>query len=820
MLTLMRTLEQEFRQNRRLRMLRATGHCSAVIASPLFDRCKEIQKVLENSKPLDNLEKLMTKYAIPRPSCGLPPYSPKLTLTRLEQIYPRLAPERFYTVQLPENHPSFDQRRAGLILRQHLSNGQIKALFIAGTEQNSPANRHSTTVLIVYHVARQKVIQPPAWGLRIESMHRHALNLRCGDRLVAISGFPLNWRTLELHRFGLLDAEELKGLQFNANLHDLARHLLDEPYRLDRYGSDPKINRAKPLLVLISRKKNVELHGKRGSDGSITHSSKPDKTGTSKDTCDVLYRETVLDASNPDSGLGLQLGFDEDANGVYIVSIFPNSQAAVDGILREGDRITEINYDGIERMDPREALKKIKSICQKTSFVQLKVARPVHDLDDHPVQLLAPEYDISNSTCGLGLSLEGTMEQEEGDLNPVPHHYIVDLTPKGPVERLGILKAEDELLEINDQILYGEDHLKVARILHNINLTGYLICARYQRVDFPITSLEDHPEETKHQAEQTSPRIRQSDVDSIYFSQPVACPVRKRSIGVDEALPNAGKEDGKDQEHVLVEYGSEDNSDVDRNPTPSKVIFARSIHRSDDEGTESSNQLTVLRINQETEASEEIQLTRFPDPGHDPEAEDKTSVDGPLYTPGYSRLPMPARLARLSDEIPQKQQKQHQHRVPIHHRSTASSLNRVEVTAATRSQSMDAIYQPDKNCLRLTLTKSAGEFLGKYIESNRVNFSSLEIDAEDGGPNGIMLLGVIPDSPLDRLRSAGKKTPAWDSRSSLHRYSSSSERQSGYLPPKTGDWIAAVAGYTFRNRPNFKARRLLRRLVVSAGMVE
>lgn len=34
-------------------------------------------------------------------------------------------------------------------------------------------------------------------------------------------------------------------------------------------------------------------------------------------------------------------------------------------------------------MDPREVLKKIKSVCQKATSLHLKVARPVHDFDDH-----------------------------------------------------------------------------------------------------------------------------------------------------------------------------------------------------------------------------------------------------------------------------------------------------------------------------------------------------------------------------------------------------------------------------------------------------
>lgn len=96
----------------------------------------------------------------------------------------------------------------------------------------------------------------------------------------------------------------------------------------------------------------------------------------------------------------------------------------------------------------------------------------------------------------------------------------------------------------------------------------------------------------------------------------------------------------------------------------------------------------------------------------------------------------------------------------------------------------------------------------------------LEIDADDGGPHGIMLLGIIPDSPLDRLRLVDHRLPTRVSQNSLGQFSALANRHSGLPMPKPGDWIISVAGYTFRNRSNFKARRLLRRLVVSSGIFE
>ncbi|THD25830.1 hypothetical protein D915_003083 [Fasciola hepatica] len=811
-LLLVKKLEKDFREKHRLRMIRASSHCLSVISSSLFTKCEEIECVLHTSKPIDELEKLLSKYAMPRPSCGLPPYNPKLTLIKLKQIYPQVSSKTVYTVQLPENHPSYHHRRAGLILRQHLIRGQIKALFVAGTEQNSPAHR--------------------------------ALNLRCGDQLLAISGFPLNWRTLELLRFGLLDAEEIKGLQYNANLNDLARYLLDEPYRRDRTCSDPTKGRAKPLLTLVGTKASVGLNPSRGSDESINKSWKTSQSKEQGNTHEILYHETVLNVANQDSGLGLQLGFDEAADGVFIVSILPHSEAALDGTLSEGDKIVEINYENIESMDPREALKRIKTICQKTSSLHVKVARPLHDLDDDPeqstndtgtevngigqknpvspnnavdgditkeaasdseepgtknstvknqvdleakysyhldywraqfsadVEVLIAEYDISNSTCGLGISLEGTMEQDEEESEPLPHHYIIDLTPQGPIESQGILRPGDELLEINENVLFGEDHLRVARILHNIHPKGFMICARYGKPK-EIMSDDDQQRQTDDMSEKSRNLEPRFDLDDIQFARPAIS---------EEALTNS----------------SEGSSDVDRNPTPFRVIFARSIRRSSNLKEKQNENMVGARSPTDQNASSENDGTcRTPISNCDADA-------CHLYdtTEGcqYSRLPMPARLASLTDEIPDQRDR-------IRHHSVVNSQSRAEQKQSL-SHSIRTTLHPDKKCLSLMLTKRTGEFLG------------LEIDAEDGGSLGITLLGIIPDSPLDRLRVAGRKSKPWGTRNSLRRFSAPFDRKSDLPMLKPGDWIASVAGYTFRNRSNFKARRLLRRLVVSSGVFE
>ena len=57
-----------------------------------------------------------------------------------------------------------------------------------------------------------------------------------------------------------------------------------------------------------------------------------------------------------------------------------------------------------------------------------------------------------DATSGLGISLEGTVEVEDGK-EVRPHHYIRSILPGGPVGINGVLKSGDELLEVKHTLL-------------------------------------------------------------------------------------------------------------------------------------------------------------------------------------------------------------------------------------------------------------------------------------------------------------------------------------------------------------------------------
>lgn len=52
-----------------------------------------------------------------------------------------------------------------------------------------------------------------------------------------------------------------------------------------------------------------------------------------------------------------------------------------------------------------------------------------------------------DASSGLGISLEGTVDVEDG-VEVRPHHYIRSILPGGPIGLNGVLRSGDELLEV------------------------------------------------------------------------------------------------------------------------------------------------------------------------------------------------------------------------------------------------------------------------------------------------------------------------------------------------------------------------------------
>ncbi|KAM8984642.1 multiple PDZ domain protein isoform 15-T15 [Ara ararauna] len=83
-----------------------------------------------------------------------------------------------------------------------------------------------------------------------------------------------------------------------------------------------------------------------------------------------------------------------------------------------------------------------------------------------------------SESSGLGISLEAT----------VGHHFIRSVLPEGPVGRSGKLFSGDELLEVNEISLLGENHKDVVNILKELPVNVTMVCCR------PLASPITHSE--------------------------------------------------------------------------------------------------------------------------------------------------------------------------------------------------------------------------------------------------------------------------------------------------------------------------------------
>ncbi|TNN06523.1 Patj [Schistosoma japonicum] len=344
-------LVEESKNKRNLCLNRLADHVYLVLKSELLVRCYDIVNIVNCPSVLDDLDSFIPYANFNEVQTGLPPFSIEQLKKRITNLHLPYGTGVF-VVQLPDYQPRFGYRRSGIVLRQAIIKGEVESLFVAGVEHGSPAS--------------------------------NAMDLRMGDCIYSISGYPLDWHTLEQLRHKLI---ELDGLPSNSNLYDLASYLLNRPYQSNgmlREHNDANNNSSitkvakeslnstisePPILVIIRYPKSSSLWSNQINSNEANES----KTLLNNNSSD--YYETVLENENNHIGLGLQIGYNQDNNGIQIVSIFKDSQAERDGVLKEGDRIIEVNYENFEGLEAKQALKKVKSMCQNTKYVHIKCLR-------------------------------------------------------------------------------------------------------------------------------------------------------------------------------------------------------------------------------------------------------------------------------------------------------------------------------------------------------------------------------------------------------------------------------------------------------------
>uniref|UniRef100_A0A669D7E8 PATJ crumbs cell polarity complex component n=1 Tax=Oreochromis niloticus TaxID=8128 RepID=A0A669D7E8_ORENI len=188
----------------------------------------------------------------------------------------------------------------------------------------------------------------------------------------------------------------------------------------------------------------------------------------------------------------------EELKGIFIKQVLPNSPAANTHCLKTGDKILEVSGVDLRAASHEEAVNTIKSAPSPVVFiVQSLTATPrvqvyhfsswLFSFPGSPPLPWAAErwcerygdlrgellcVELEKERQGLGLSLAGNRDRSRVSI------FVVGLHPGGPAARDGRIQIGDELLEINNQILYGRSHQNASAIIKSAPSKVKLILLR------------------------------------------------------------------------------------------------------------------------------------------------------------------------------------------------------------------------------------------------------------------------------------------------------------------------------------------------------
>uniref|UniRef100_A0A2K6SXT7 InaD-like protein n=1 Tax=Saimiri boliviensis boliviensis TaxID=39432 RepID=A0A2K6SXT7_SAIBB len=155
------------------------------------------------------------------------------------------------------------------------------------------------------------------------------------------------------------------------------------------------------------------------------------------------------------------------------------------------ERMDHLNNDNIQ------ALEKLEKVP----------ASPENELKSTWEKLLGPDYEVMVATLDTQIADDAEL-QKYSKLLPIHtlrlgvevdsfdgHHYISSIVPGGPVDTLGLLQPEDELLEVNGMQLYGKSRREAVSFLKEVPPPFTLVCCR-RLFDDEASVDEPRPTET------------------------------------------------------------------------------------------------------------------------------------------------------------------------------------------------------------------------------------------------------------------------------------------------------------------------------------
>uniref|UniRef100_A0A8C8BIW4 Multiple PDZ domain crumbs cell polarity complex component n=1 Tax=Otus sunia TaxID=257818 RepID=A0A8C8BIW4_9STRI len=282
------------------------------------------------------------------------------------------------------------------------------------------------------------------------------------------------------------------------------------------------------VKLVIARGPVEEPPPPAGPPGTPVPISTPEKQAdTSVDSSEDGEKFNVELTKN-NQGLGITIaGYIGDKtsepSGIFVKSITKGSAVEHDGRIHVGDQIIVVDGTNLQGFTNQQAVDVLRHTGQTVRLTLirrgLKQENHIHPQEDFNAaaekdllfqtmdsstakdfqqttteeeatkakwqRIMGSNYEIVvavvnkfSESSGLGISLEAT----------VGHHFIRSVLPEGPVGQSGKLFSGDELLEVNDISLLGENHKDVVSILKELPIKVTMVCCR------PVATHITHPE--------------------------------------------------------------------------------------------------------------------------------------------------------------------------------------------------------------------------------------------------------------------------------------------------------------------------------------
>ncbi|GLH01324.1 Patj homolog [Gryllus bimaculatus] len=173
----------------------------------------------------------------------------------------------------------------------------------------------------------------------------------------------------------------------------------------------------------------------------------------------------------------------------------PESHTTVDSsVLEPAEALNaEVMVEDVELLIDTNYIGELKPTVE--AAIQAKWAK----IMGPDVEIVVAQLCKFGEGGGLGISLEGTVDVEDGQ-EVRPHHYIRSILPEGPVGRNGKLRSGDELLEVNGHRLLGMNHIEVVTILKDLPVNVRMVCARRPGETAPYRLIDTSQDRAAFQA--------------------------------------------------------------------------------------------------------------------------------------------------------------------------------------------------------------------------------------------------------------------------------------------------------------------------------